>query len=66
MKKCWLIILLFLPGIINAQTITTIAGGGTGSDGSPATSASIYDPIGMAFDKYGNLYFATNLGNQVR
>ena len=49
-----------------AQIITTIAGNGTGGDGSPAISASVHDPNGLAFDKYGNLFFAEQLGNFIR
>ena len=64
--KHLLFILLFVPVSVNAQIITTIAGGGTGGDGVPATAASIYDPNGLAFDAYGNLYFADNLGSLVR
>jgi len=38
-------------GIIN-----TIAGGGTGGDGGPATSASIFNPIHVAVDTLGNVF----------
>jgi len=47
----------------NAGIITTIAGNGVGGfmgDGGPATDAEFNDPIGLAFDKYGNLYFSDN------
>ena len=49
--------------------ITTIAGTGiTGStgDGGPATSATFSSPSGLIFDKFGRLYVADFLGNNVR
>ncbi|MCF8448465.1 MAG: T9SS type A sorting domain-containing protein [Taibaiella sp.] len=47
------------------QIISTVAGGGSGGDGVPATAGSVYNPNGMAFDKKGNLYFCSNLGHKV-
>ncbi len=43
--------------------ISTFAGthlGGYDGDGGPATAAKIYDPLGLVFDKVGNLYFSNN------
>ena len=50
---------------IQGQIITTFAGGGSGGDGGPATSAIIPDPIGGVFDKYGNYYCASGIGGCV-
>ena len=38
--------------------ITTVAGGGSGADGGPATSASLYNPAAVAFDPAGNMFIA--------
>ena len=48
-------------------TITTVAGNGVqgyGGDNGPATSASLYNPNGVAFDSAGNLYIS-DTNNQV-
>ena len=45
--------------MINAAGIlSTVAGGGTGGDGGPATSAKLSDPTGIAIDSQGNLYIS--------
>jgi uncharacterized protein (TIGR03437 family) len=46
--------------------VTTVAGGGTGGDGGPAASASLYSATGVAIDASGNLYIADPYGNRVR
>jgi sugar lactone lactonase YvrE len=49
--------------------ITTVAGNGTNSysgDGGAANNASIYDPLGVAFDALGNLYIADYYNYRVR
>jgi len=50
--------------------ITTIAGGGPYSqnygDGGPATSAVLYDPLGVALDSTGNVYIADPGENRIR
>ena len=50
-------------------TIVTVAGDGRRGyvgDRGPATSASLYRPLGMAFDANGNLYFADSHNNRIR
>ncbi len=46
--------------------ITTIAGGGNGGDGGPATSASLNLPQGVGVDGAGNVFIAENQGLRVR
>lgn len=43
-------------------TITTVAGGGAGGDGGPATNALLRQPTGVTFDASGNLYIAEGSG----
>ena len=53
--------LLLLPALLNAQTITTVAGNGTPAytgDGGAATLASLNGPNGIAIDNAGNLYIS--------
>jgi sugar lactone lactonase YvrE len=58
---CWTI----LP-CAGAEKILLVAGGGNGSDGSPAVQAKIEMPFGVAFDRLGNLYFVEMTGQRVR
>jgi len=49
--------------------ITTVAGNGTpgySGDGGPATSASLFNPYGVAVDALGNIYVADFTNNRVR
>ena len=49
-----------------AGTIATIAGGGLGGDGSPATAAALTDPSGVAIDATGAIYIADGLASCIR
>jgi len=61
--KTFIVSLFLLPFIVHAQNITLFAGGGSAEgDGGPAISALIFDPGSGVFDKYGNYYFASDLG----
>lgn len=53
---------------VNATTqiITTVAGGGAGGDGGPATAASLNYARGITLDASGNLYIAEVTGRRVR
>ena len=64
--KKMLVFFLLLPQIASAQIITTVAGGGLGGDGSPATAASVIDPHGGVFDRYGNLFIDEGTGHKIR
>lgn len=49
--------------------ITTVAGNGIqgfAGDGGPATSASLFAPLGLALDRVGNLYIADQLNQRIR
>src|SRR6185436_1294712 len=49
--------------------ITTVAGNGTGGfagDGGLATAASLWNPIGVAVDRAGNVFIADNANNRIR
>ncbi len=46
--------------------ISTAAGGGTGANNVPATSAQLHQPAGVAVDGAGNLYIADTFVEQVR
>jgi uncharacterized protein (TIGR03437 family) len=54
-----------------AGMITTVAGIGSsfpffGGDGGPATKATLFEPMGLALDGAGNLYFADTQNFRVR
>lgn len=50
---------------LSGGVVKTIAGGFIG-DGSPATSAALVSPQGIAFDNAGNLFVAEFAGNRIR
>ncbi len=50
---------------MSAQSIVTIAGGGT-DDGRPATVAGLYGPSKVAVDSEGNLYIADTYNHRIR
>src|SRR5271170_5944472 len=52
---------------VSGGTIATVAGNaslGFSGDGGPATSASLFQPTGVALDSAGNLYIADFLNNR--
>ena len=54
---------------IEVQTITTVAGNGVGGfsgDGGPATRANVDEPIGVAVDTAGNIFFVDMANARIR
>jgi uncharacterized protein (TIGR03437 family) len=51
---------------VSNGVITTVAGGGAGGDGGPATGARLVLPMGVAVDPAGNLYIADTGNHTVR
>src|SRR2546430_3704083 len=49
-----------------AARLVLVAGEGTGGDGSPARSAKLDGPFGVAFDRSGTIYFVEIAGNKAR
>ncbi len=52
-----------------AFVITTVAGTGTASysgDSGPATTATLYNPVDLAFDSSGNMYIADRNNHRIR
>ena len=58
--------LVSIHSVLHAQIITTIAGGGSGGDGSPAISAAIADCADIFFDYQGNLYLTEGFSAKIR
>ncbi len=55
--------------VATSGIITTVAGNGSvgfSGDGGPATSASLYNPVGVAFDGAGNFYIADQQNQRIR
>lgn len=63
-----MIALLLLPFAIQAQIITTIAGGGTAGlgDGGAATAAQLGFPQFVRIDSAGNIYIADTYNHRIR
>ena len=60
-----LVLLLVAPRLSDAQSIVTVAGGGS-DDGRPATEAGLAYPQSVAYDALGNLYFSDAANHRVR
>jgi hypothetical protein len=56
----------FYGQAMTAGHIYTVAGGGTGGNGGPATQASLDSPEGVAVDAAGNLVVADTLHQRIR
>src|SRR5690348_4172249 len=55
----------FLPGIVNADKLVLVAGGGTKAGDCLATEAKLIAPFGVDFDKAGNMYIVEMTGYRV-
>src|SRR5436309_3984451 len=58
--------ILATTALSDTARVTLVAGGGTGGDGSPARSAKLNGPFGVAFDRAGTIYFVEIAGNKAR
>ncbi|MBI2355311.1 MAG: hypothetical protein HYV06_09830, partial [Deltaproteobacteria bacterium] len=65
LRQLFLVVFLILCPAVYAQSIFTVAGGGT-DDGRPATVAGLSYPSGVAVDAAGNLYIADSFTNRIR
>src|SRR5581483_10261137 len=65
MRRVLIIALSLYACVASAQSIFTVAGGGT-DDGQLAADIPAHGPRGLAFDKAGNLYFVENGAGRVR
>jgi hypothetical protein len=69
MRKLFLFIASYIfIASVQAQIITTIAGGGTSGlgDGGPAIDCELYQPYSTAVDGLGNIYIADAGNNRIR
>src|ERR1035438_5611364 len=67
--KKTLLLFLFFSALIQAQTITTIAGNGTigrTGDGGQGNQAQIFYPYGITTDRLGNIYIADDYNYCIR
>ena len=68
-QTAFLILITGLFTFFQAQIITTFAGtggGGLSGNGGAATAATLSNPTGIAFDKYGNTYISDYGNNRVQ
>jgi hypothetical protein len=56
----------FYGQAMTTGNIYTVAGGGNGGDGGPATGAGLFFPDGVALDRMGNVLIADSNDNRVR
>jgi DNA-binding beta-propeller fold protein YncE len=62
----FLVGVFLIAGVVRAEKVVLVAGGGTKPDGSPATEAKLTTPFAVDFDKAGNLFFVEMTGQRVR
>jgi uncharacterized protein (TIGR03437 family) len=70
LSKTLILVLLFSAGSF-AQTITTVVGSSSGTEGDtgdrgPAAKALLRQPTGVAFDGSGNMYIADYMNHRIR
>jgi len=65
-RAAGLVLTALLPGVARADTLTLVAGGGDGPDGSPAAAARLVAPFAVGFAADGGVYVAEMKGERLR